>query len=64
MQEELSKTINKKIDAFDHVDKILLDISAAGGGVFVDSFTTIIGAPVGIKKASYGLVFLLVTQLQ
>ena len=43
------------------MDKILIVLSATSGGVFIISFTTVIGAPVGITNASFTLVFNLMT---
>ena len=39
--------------AFDYIDKILFPLSATSGGVSIISFTTVIGAPVGMVSASY-----------
>ena len=54
-----SKKLNKYVTTFDYIDKIVL--SAASSGVSVISFTSIIGAPVGIASASFTLIFSLAT---
>ena len=38
---------------------ILIVLSATIGGVFICSFTSIVGAPVGIASASFTLIFYL-----
>ena len=58
-----SKKWSKYVAAFDFVDKILIVLSATTGGVSVCSFTSIVGAPVGIASASFTLVFSLSTGL-
>ena len=39
---------NKYVTVFDYLDKILIVLSATSGGVSIISFTSIVGAPVGI----------------
>ena len=56
-----SKKIGKYVAAFDYIDKILIVLSATSGGVSIISFTSIIGAPVGIASASFTLIFSLTT---
>ena len=56
-----SKKLNKYVAAFDYIDKILIVLSATTGGVSIISFTSIIGAPVGIASASLTLFFSLTT---
>ena len=56
-----SKNISKYVAAFDYIDKILIVLSATSGGVSIISFTSIIGAPVGIASASFTLIFSLTT---
>ena len=58
-----SKTLSKYVAAFDYMDKILIVLSATSGGVSIVSFTTVIGAPVGIASASFTLTFSLTTGL-
>ena len=56
-----SKKLSKYITAFDYIDKILIVLSATTGGVSICSFTSIVGAPVGIASASFNLIFSLTT---
>ena len=56
-----SQKLNKYITAFDYIDKILVVLSETSGGVSIISFTSIIGAPVGIASASFTLIFSLTT---
>ena len=51
-RKSFSKKSNKYVTAFDYRDKVLIVLSATSGGVSIVSFTSIIGAPVGIKSAS------------
>ena len=53
-----SKKLNKYVTVFDYIDKILIVLSATGSGVSIISFTSIVGAPVGIASASLTLFFL------
>ena len=57
-----SKKLNKYVTTFDYVDKILIILSATSSGVSIISFTSIIGAPVGIAIASLTLIFSLTTE--
>ena len=56
-----SKKLNKYVTTFDYIDKILIALSATSSGVSIISFTSIIGAPVGIASASFTLIFSLTT---
>ena len=57
-----SKIKNKYVTTFDYIDnKILIVLSATTGGVSIISFTSIIGAPVGIASVSFTLIFSLTT---
>ena len=53
--------LNKYITFFDYIDKILVILSETIGGVSIISFTSVIGAPVGIVSASFTLIFSLTT---
>ena len=53
-----SKKLNKYVTTFDYIDKILIILSATSSGVSIISFTSIVGAPVGIASASLTLIFL------
>ena len=57
-QKSYSKKLNKYVTIFDYIDKILIILSATTGGISIISFTTAIGAPVGIASASFTLIFL------
>ena len=43
-----SKKLNKYVAVFDYIDQALIVLSATSGGVSIISFTSIVGAPVGI----------------
>ena len=49
--------MSKYVSAFDYINKILTVLSAATGGVSIWSFTSVIGAPIGIESSSFTLVF-------
>ena len=46
----MSKRLIKHIASFDYFDKSLIVLSATSVSIFVASFATIIGAPVGIAS--------------
>ena len=52
-----SKKLSKYVAVFDYIDKILIVLNAATGGVSICSFTSVVGAPVGIASASFTLIF-------
>ena len=49
--------ISKYLTSFDYIDKILIVLSAATGAVSIISFTSVVGAPVGIASARFTLIF-------
>ena len=53
--------LKKHVAVFDYIDQALIVLSATSGGVSIISFTSIIGAPVGIASASLTLFFSLTT---
>ena len=53
--------MSRYVTIFDYIDKILIILSATIGGVSIISFTSVIGAPVGIASASFTLIFFLST---
>ena len=53
-----SQKSNKYVTTFDYIDKILIVLSARSSEVSIISFTSIIGAPVGIASTSLILIFL------
>ena len=57
-QKLYSKKLNRYVTIFDYIDKILIILSATTGGISIISFTTVIGALVGITSASFTLIFL------
>ena len=58
-----SKELSKYVTAFDYMEKVLIVLSATSGGVSIVSFTSIVGAPVGIKSASFTLTFSVTTRI-
>ena len=56
-RESYSKKLNKYVTIFDYIDKILIILSATSGGISIISFTTTIGAQIGIACASFTLIF-------
>ena len=56
-----SKKLSKYVAAFDYIDQALIVLSATSSGVSIISFTSIVGAPVGIASASLTLFFRLTT---
>ena len=56
-----SQKLSKYVAIFYYIDKTLTVLSATTGGVSIISFTSIIGAPVGIATASFTLIFSLTT---
>ena len=53
----MSKKLSKYVAAFDYIDKTLIVLFAARGGISIISFTSVIGNLVGIASASFSLVF-------
>ena len=60
-RELMKKRHSKDIASFDYFDKSLIVLLVATGIIFVASFTTVIGAPVGIMSASCSLKFSVTT---
>ena len=56
-----SQKWNKYLTTFDYIDKVLIVLSATTGGVSIISFTSVIGALVGIASASFALILFLTT---
>ena len=52
-----SKKLSKNAATFAYIDKTLIVLSETNGGVPIISFTTVIGAPVGIASVSFTLIF-------
>ena len=53
----MSKRLSKYLTSFDYFDKSLIVLSITTGNISIASFATVIGAPVGIISASFGLAF-------
>ena len=58
-----SKKLSRYVTIFDYIDKILIVLSATTGGISIVSFTTAIGAPVGVVSANFTLIFSLATAI-
>ena len=58
-----SKKLNKCVTTFDYLDKILIVLSSTSSRVLIISFTSIVGAPVGIARASLTLIFSLTIRI-
>ena len=58
---KLSKS--KYVAVFDYIDKILIVLSATTGEVSICSFTSIVGAPVGIASGIFTSIFSLTTEI-
>ena len=58
-RERMSKVVGKYAAVLNFIDKSLVVLSTASGGISIASFATAIGAPVGIASASIGLIFAL-----
>ena len=56
-RELMSKRLSKCIAFFDYFDKSLIVLFVTTGSISIASFATVIGAPVGIIRASFGLGF-------
>ena len=52
-----SKKLSKYVVVFDYIEQVVIVLSATVGGVSIISFTTIVGAPVGIARPSLTLFF-------
>ena len=62
-RELMSKTLSKYVAFFDYFDNSLIVLSVTTGSVYIPSFATVIGAPVGIVSASFSLAFSISTGL-
>ena len=56
-RELMSKGLSKYIASFDYFDKSLIALSVTTGSISIASFSTVIGAPVGMASASFSLAF-------
>ena len=62
-RELMSRKLSRYISFFDYFDKSLIVLSVTSGGVFIASFATAVGLPIGITSASFSLAFSLCTGL-
>ena len=56
-----SKKLSKYVAAFDHIDKILIVLSATSGGVCIISSVSVAETPVGKAGVSLTLIFSIAT---
>ena len=56
-----SKKLSKYVAAFAYIDKVLVVLSATNGGVCFVSSVSVAGAPTGIARASFTLIYSLTT---
>ena len=59
----MSKKLTQYITSFDYFDNSLIVLSVATGSIFIASFATVIGAPVGMMSASCSLAFSITTEI-
>ena len=52
-----SKKLNRYVNIFDYIDKILIILSATSRGLSIIAFASVIGTSVGIVSASFTLIF-------
>ena len=60
-RELMSKRLSKYLPSFDYFDNSLIVLSVTTGSICIASFATVIGAPVGIERASFSLAFSIFT---
>ena len=53
----MSKRLSKYIASSDYFDKSLIVLSVTTGSISIASFSTVIGAPVGIVSVNFSLAF-------
>ena len=56
-----SRKLSKYVAAFDYIDKVLIVLNAAIGGVCIFLPVSVVGAPIEIAGASFTLIFSLTT---
>ena len=62
-KELMSKRPSKYIASFGYFDKSLIVLSVTTGRISIASFATVIGAPVGMARASFSLAFSISTEI-
>ena len=60
-REAISKKLSRFVASLEYMDKILILLSAASGGVSIISHLSVIGIPAGIISSSFTLLFSLTT---
>ena len=63
-RELMSKRLGKYIASFVYFDKSLIVLSVTTGSIFIASFATVIGAPVGIVSASVSVAYSILQELE
>ena len=56
-----SKKLNRYVNIFDYISKILIILGATSSGISIIAFASVIGTSVGIVSASFTLIFSLTT---
>ena len=56
-RELMSKRLSKYIASFDCFDKSLFSLPETNGSIFIASFATVSGAPIGIASPTFSLAF-------
>ena len=56
-REMMGKRPSKYIATFDYIDKTLIVLSAASGGVSITSFASVVDTPLGIASESSSFAF-------
>ena len=60
-RKSFSKKLSKYVAVFGYIDQALIVLSATSDGLSINSFTSVVGVPVGIASASFTLMFSLTT---
>ena len=60
-RELMSKGFSKYIASFDYFDRTLIVLAVTTGSIFIASFATVTGAPVGIVSTSFSVAFSIFT---
>ena len=59
----MQQKIKQVCCVFEYIDQTLIVFSATSGRVSIISFTSIVGAPVGIASASFTVIFSLTSEI-
>ena len=60
-KELMNQRPSKYITSFDYSDNSLIALSVITSSIYIPSFATVIGAPIGITSASFSLAFAIST---